>query len=111
MRMPNEKEIEILKRPAPEIENKSQIEYRYILPPVSMHIAEDAGDFESRLERLDARDLGYLACRILGGSECLLCISPEFAGIFPNVLEEKLPAESAGKIRALYKSSTGYEPE
>ena len=111
MRKLNEKDIEILKKLAPEIENKSRIEYRSILPPVSMHIAEDAEDFESRLERLDARDLVYLAGRILDGSECLLCISPEFAGIFLNVLEEKLPGESAGKIRALYKSSTGYEPE
>ena len=74
-----------------------------------MHIAEDAEDFELRLERLDARELEYLAGRILDGSECLLCISPQFAGIFIDMLEEKLPGEDAAKIRALYKSSTGYE--
>ena len=111
MRKLDEKDIRILKKLAPEIENKARIEYRSILPPVSMHIAEDAEDFESRLERLDAQDLDYLTGRILNGSECLLCISPEFAGVFLNVLEKKLPGESAGKIRALYKSSTGYEPE
>ncbi len=53
MRKLNAKDIEILKKLAPEIENKSRIEYRSILPPVSMHIAEDAEDFESRLERLE----------------------------------------------------------
>ena len=111
MRKLNNKDLEILKKLAPEVENRTKIEYRSILPPVSMHIAEDGEDFELRLERLDARELEYLAGRILDGSECLLCISPEFAGIFLHVLEEKLPGESAGKIRALYKSSTGYEPE
>jgi hypothetical protein len=111
MRKLNNRDIEILKKLAPEVENKPRIEYRSILPPVSMHIAEDAEDFELRLEKLDARDLDYLAGRILDGTECLLCISPEFAGIFLNVLEKLVPGESAGKIRALYKSSTGYEPE
>lgn len=111
MRKLNAKDIEVLKKLAPEIESKSRIEYRSILPPVSMHIAEDAEDFESRLEGLEAQDLEYLAGRILDGAECLLCISPEFAGIFLNVLEKRLPGESAGKIRALYKSSTGYDPE
>ena len=76
-----------------------------------MHYAEDAEDFQARLERLDGQDLGYLAGRILDGSECLLCISPEFAGIFIDMLEEKMPGEDAEKIRALYKSSTGYDAE
>jgi len=80
MRKLNAKDIGVLKKLAPEIENKSRIEYRSILPSVSMHIAEDAEDFESRLERLErleAEDLGYRAGRILDGSECLLCKSPQ----------------------------------
>jgi hypothetical protein len=109
MRKLTEKDIQILKKLAPEIEGKSRIEYRSVLPAVSMHYAEDAEDFQIRLERLDSQDLGYLAGRILDGSECLLCISPEFAGIFIDLLQEKLPGEDAGKIRALYKSSTGYD--
>jgi hypothetical protein len=109
MRKLSEKDIQILKKMAPEIEGKSRIEYRSILPPVSMHFAEDAEDFQARLERLDGQELSYIAGRILDGSECLLCISPEFAGIFIDMLEEKLPGEDAAKIRALYKSSTGYD--
>ncbi|MBN1235989.1 MAG: hypothetical protein JW999_08065 [Methanotrichaceae archaeon] len=109
MKKLSEKDIKIIKKMAPEVEAKSRIEYRFILPPVSVHFAEDAEDFQARLKRLDGRDLGYLAGRILDGSECLLCISPEFAGVFIDMLEEKLPGEDAEKIRALYKSSTGYE--
>ena len=74
-----------------------------------MHYAVDAEDFESRLERLDDQDLEYLASRILDGSECLLCISPEFARIFLDILEQKSSREKAEPIRKLYKSSTGYE--
>ncbi len=109
MRKLNEKDIEILKRLAPEVMEKPKIEYRSILPPVSMHFAADAEDFEERLQRLDVQDLSYLTCRILDGSECLLCISPEFARIFLDVLEDKMPGEDADKIRKLYKSSTGYD--
>ena len=109
MRKLSEKDILILKKMAPEIEGKSRIEYRSILPPVSMHFAEDGEDFQARLERLDGQELSYLAGRILDGSECLLCISPESAGIFIDMLDEKMPGEDAEKIRALYKSSTGYD--
>ena len=109
MRKLSEKDIRILKKMAPEIEGKSRIEYRSILPPVSMHFAEDGEDFQARLERLDGQELGYLAGRILEGSECLLCISPESARIFIDMLEEKMPGEDAKKIRALYKSATGYD--
>lgn len=109
MRKLSEKDKQILKKMAPEIEGKSRIEYRSILPPISMHFAEDAEDFQARLERLDVEELGYLVGRILDGSECLLCISPQFAGIFIDMAEEKLPGEDAENIRVLYKSSTGYE--
>ena len=109
MRRLNEKDIEILKKLAHEIETKSRIEYRSILPPISMHYAVDKEDFRDRVSRLDAQDLGYLSDRILDGSECLLCISPEFAGIFLDVLEEKHSREKAEQIRKQYKSATGYE--
>jgi len=109
MRKLDEKDIEILRKLAPETENKSRIEYRSILPPVSMHYAVDAEDFESRLERLDDQDLAYLAGRVLDGSECLLCISPEFAGIFLDILEQRLSMEIAAHIKELYKSSTRRE--
>ncbi len=109
MRKLSEKDIEILKKLAPEIEKKSKIEYRSILPPVSMHYAVDEEDFEARLERLSAEDLKYMADKILDGSECLLCISPEYARIFVDVLTKKISGEeTAERIKELYESSTGY---
>ncbi|MCJ7445603.1 MAG: hypothetical protein MUO26_13965 [Methanotrichaceae archaeon] len=107
MRKLNEKDIAILTKLAPEMHQP--IHYRSILPPVSMHFAADDEDFRDRLERLSVDDFKYLADRILDQSECLLCISPEFARIFLDKLEEKVPGEAAECIRELYKSSTGYE--
>src|SRR5512136_647099 len=107
MRKLNEKDCEILIKLAPEM--KMPTHYRSILPPVSMHLGGDEEDFRSRLERLSANDFKYLADRILDESECLLCISPEFARIFLDMMEEKVPGAPAEQIRKLYTSSTGYE--
>ena len=109
MRKLQEKDIEILKKLAPEIENKSRIEYRSILPPVSMHYAVDEEDFQERLRRLSREDFEYLTDRILDGSECLLCITPEFARAFLESSEEILSGDKSEKIRELYKTSTGYD--
>lgn len=108
MRKLSEKDIEILKKLAPEIEKKSKIEYRSILPPVSMHYAVDEEDFEARLERLSAEDLKYMADKILDGSECLLCITPEFARIFVDLLTERMAGNEAERVKELYETSTGY---
>jgi hypothetical protein len=107
MRKLDAKDLEILKKLAPEMK-ASEMHYRSILPPVSMHYAADEEDFQDRLEKLSAEDLSYLAGRILDGSECLLCISPESAKFFIKALEEKAPGEDAERIRELYESSTGY---
>ncbi|HWQ19548.1 MAG TPA: hypothetical protein VN455_07190 [Methanotrichaceae archaeon] len=113
MRKLNEKDLEILRKLAPEIEEKlksgRKLEYRSILPPVSMHFAQDEEDFKDRLERLSPDELAYLAGRILDESECLLCISPEFARIFMDVLAYKVSDDVAEKVKALYKSATGYD--
>ena len=68
----------------------SPTHHRSILPPVSMHFAADDYDLQDRLKRLSTEDLKYLADLILDGSECLLCISPEAAGMFLDLLEECL---------------------
>jgi hypothetical protein len=91
-----------------EIEKKPNIEYRSILPPVSMYYAVDEEGFTTRLERLSAEELSYLAGRILDGSECLLCISPEYAGIFVDFLTEHMSGDEALRIKKLYESSTRY---
>ncbi len=109
MRRLSEKDIAVLKKLAPEIEKKNNVEYRSILPPVSMHYAVDEEDFEARLERLTEDDLRYLAGKILDGSECLLCITPEYARIFVNFLNKMLRGEEAERIKELYESSTGYK--
>ncbi len=107
MRKLDAKDLEILKKLAPEMK-ASDMHYRSILPPVSMHYAADEEDFQERLERLSAEDLSYLASRILDGSECLLCISPESAKLFIEAMEKKAPGEAAGRIKELYESATGY---
>ena len=107
MRKLTEKDTQILLKLAPEA--REPIHYRSILPPVSFHYAADEEDFEDRLQRLSGEDFAYLADRILDGSECLLCISPESARVLVDMLEKKLGGEKAEKIRELYKSSTGFE--
>ncbi len=107
MRKLNQKDIDILTKLAPEM--GQSVHYRSILPPVSMHYAADEEDFQDRLEQLSEDDFMYLTERILDGSECLLCISPEFARVFVDMLEKKVPGEAVERIRELYKSSTGYE--
>jgi len=107
LRTLNEKDVQILKKLAPEA--KIPTHYRSILPPVSMHYAADDEDFMERLTRLSTEDLKYLADRILDGSECLLCISPEAAGTFLDLLEEKVHGDTARSIRKQYNSATGYD--
>jgi hypothetical protein len=53
--------------------------------------------------------LSMLSASILDGSEVCSAYLWSFAGTSIHMLEEKLPGENATKIRALYKSSTGYE--
>lgn len=106
MRTLNEKDIEILKKLAPEANIPTH--YRSILPPVSMHYATDDEDLLDRLRKLSTEDLRYLADRILDGTECLLCVSPEAAGMFLDLLEEKVPGDTARRIREQYGSRTGY---
>jgi hypothetical protein len=113
MRKLKGKDLEILKKLVPEVEEKlrsgSGIEYHSILPPVSMHYAVDEEDFEERLKRLSGEDLTYLVDRILDESECLLCISTEYAKIFVDVLAEKVSKETSERIKEMYESATGYK--
>jgi hypothetical protein len=113
MRKLKGKDLEILKKLVPEAEEKlrsgSGIEYHSILPPVSMHYAVDEEDFEERLNRLSSEDLTYLVDRILDESECLLCISTEYAKILVDILAAKVSKDTAKKITEMYESATGYK--
>src|SRR5674476_1235292 len=106
MRKLNDKDNEILQKLAPEASIPTH--YRSILPRVSMHFAADDEDLQDRLKRLSKEDLKYLAERILDGSECLLCISPEAAEMFLDLLEERMPGDTAKSVREQYNSATGY---
>jgi hypothetical protein len=106
MRKLNDKDNEILQKLAPEASIPTH--YRSILPPVSMHFAADDEDLQDRLKRLSKEDLKYLAERILDGSECLLCISPEAAEMFLDLLEERMPGDTSKSVREQYNSATGY---
>ena len=107
MRKLNQKDMEILSKLAPEI--IPPVHYRSILPPVSMHHALDKEDFQDRVNRLDAQDLGYLRTASWMVPNACSASRPEFVGIFLDVLEDKLSGEKAKKIREQYKSATGYE--
>jgi len=107
MRKLNEKDNAILRKLAPEVDIPTH--YRSILPPVSMHFAADDEDLQDRLKRLSTEDLKYLADRIMDGSECLLCISPEAAGMFLDLLDERMPGDTAKRVREQYNSATGYD--
>jgi hypothetical protein len=105
LRKLNETDIEILKKLAPEA--KIPTHYRSILPPVSMHYATDDEDLLDRLKRLSTEDLKYLADRILDGTECLLCLSPEAAEMFLDLLEERVPGDTAKSTREYYNFCAG----
>jgi len=107
MRTLNEKDVEILRKLAPEASIPTR--YRSILPPVSMHFAADDEDLQDRLKRLSTEGLKYLADLILDSSECLLCISPEAAGTFLDLLEERVSGDTAKRTREQHNSATGYD--
>jgi len=113
MRKLKDRDLEILKRLAPEVEDRIRsgrgVEYRSILPPVSMHFAVDEEDLEDRLRKLPLEDLTYLADRILDGSECLSCVSEEHARVISGVVKERISSEAAGMIKERYRESTGFE--
>lgn len=113
MRKLKGKDLEILKKLVPEVEEKVRsgggVEYHSILPPVSMHYAVDEEDFEERLNHLSKDDLAYLVDRILDESECLLCISTEYARILVDAIKKKVSEKNAEKIKEMYESSTGYK--
>ena len=105
----SEKDIEILKKLAPECADitcsGSGFDYQSILPPVSNHYALDVDDFEERLNRLDVFDLKYLSEVILDGSESLGCIQPEHAEILVRLLKERVSEEVGEKVRVLYEAT------
>lgn len=108
-RILSEKDIDLLKKLAPECEDLlcagSGVPYRSILPPLANHYSEDAIDFHRRVSGISPADLEYLVSLILGGEESLGCVPPDYIVIFLGVVEEKLGEETAATVRQKYEEN------
>jgi hypothetical protein len=104
----DEKDLQILKKLVPELEDLMRqgidIEYRNILPPVANHHSRDEKDFETRLKRLSAEEMRYLADLVLEGTEDTGCLYPEFAEAFFTLAGQRLSGEVADQLREAYES-------
>ena len=108
VRQLSERDIEILKKLAPEVEELlsagASVEFHSLLPPVSRHFARDERDFAERIQRLTPAELEYLVGAIEDGSESLGCMPPEDVEELLHVLREKVSDAAAEKVRAVYAS-------
>ena len=104
----DEKDIEILKKLAPEIKDLicqgSGVEFHSILPPVSRHFARDEQDFKERISRLTPDELAYLVHAIEDGSESLGCMPPEDLEELLKLVDERVSPDAAKKVLAVYES-------
>ncbi|OPX80370.1 MAG: hypothetical protein A4E45_00116 [Methanosaeta sp. PtaB.Bin039] len=108
MKKLNRKDIKILKKLVPCKEPEAA---GSLLTSISSYYVTDKDDFQFRLERLDDKDLKYLAERAMDGSECLLCIAPQCAQTFLDAVERRLTRQIAGRLREIYESSTTGQQE
>lgn len=108
-----EKDIEILKKCAPECGDLacsgSGHMFHSILPPVSNHFAEDSDDFIERIGRLSNAELTYLTEMIEQGKESMGCLPVEDVEAFVHLIHDRLSEDSAKKVISAYES--GYECE
>jgi len=107
MKKLNRKDIHILKKLIkPQAEELKKGEAGSLLTSISRYYIADRDDFLSRLEKLTDKDLKYLAERAMDGSECLLCIAPQYAEVFLDAVERRLSPEIAGRLRELFENVT-----
>jgi hypothetical protein len=106
MKKLNQKDISILKRLAPCSDPETS---GGLLISISRYYITDRDDFLSRLDMLSDDDLKYLAERAMDGSECLLCIAPQCAETFLDAVERRLSPVTAGRLREIFESTTGYK--
>jgi hypothetical protein len=106
MKKLNRKDMSILKKLAPCREPEAS---GSLLTSISSYYITDRDDFLSKLEMLPDKDLKYLAERAMDGSECLLCIAPQCAETFLDAVDRRLSPETAGRLRDIFESTTGYK--
>lgn len=103
----DEKDLEILKKLAPELADPlcpgSGHEFYSVLPPVSNHFSRDDADFLDRILRLSPGELRYLVDRILDGGESIGCVLPEHIVLFAEQVAENISSETAQKVIDQYK--------
>jgi hypothetical protein len=108
-----EKDIEILKKLAPECGeltcSGSGHMFHSILPPVSNHFAEDSNDFIQRINRLNDEELTYITEMIQKGEESMGCLPVEDVEAFVHLVHDRLSEDVAQKVISAYES--GYECE
>jgi len=102
----NQKDIEILKKLAPQ--GRKLEATGGLLTALTGYFIVDKADFKARLDRLPDEDLKYLAQRAMDGSECLLCIAPQCAETFLDAVDKRLSPDTAGRLREIFESTTGY---
>lgn len=109
----NEKDIEILKKVAPECGDMtcsgSGHMFHSILPPVSNHFAEDSEDFIRRISRLGNDELTYLIEMIEKGEESMGCLPVEDVEAFIHLIHDRLSPEEAKKVITAYESGNACE--
>ena len=109
----SEKDIEILKKLAPECGDLSCSgsghQFHSILPPVSNHFAEDSDDFLQRIMRLSDDELSYVADMIIKGEESMGCVPVEDIEVFVHLVHDRLSEEVARNVMSACES--GYECE
>ena len=109
----SEKDIEILKKLAPECGDLtcsgSGHQFHSILPPVSNHFAEDSDDFIQRINRLTDEELTYITDMIQKGDESMGCLPLEDVEAFVHLVHDRLSEEVAQKVISAHES--GYECE
>jgi len=109
----NEKDLEILKKLAPECGDMtcsgSGHMFHSILPPVSNHFAEDSEDFIRRIGQLDDDELTYLIEMIEKGEESMGCLPVEDVEAFIHLIHDRLSPEDAKKVITTYESGNACE--
>jgi hypothetical protein len=106
MKKLNQKDISILRKLAPCSDSEAT---GGILTEISGYCLANKDDFLSRLEKLPDDDLRYFAERAIDGSECLLCIAPQCAETFLDVIDRRLAPSIAGRLREVYESTAGHK--
>jgi hypothetical protein len=105
----SERDIEILKKLAPECEgftcSGSGHQFHSILPPVSNHFSADERDFAERIGRLTDDELRYITGLIIRGEESLGCLPGEDLDSLLSLITERFSKDETKKVIEAFASS------